>query len=319
MTNGGRFILLSFCLLCGCDGALNSPGARSGLPSESPAIKIVDRLNRHVLFRAAPTRIISLSPETTELLFALDLGSKIVGTTEYCDYPPAAKALPRMGSGPLGTLSREAIIQACPDLVLCKFDAHQPLVQSLERLGIVVLALGPQSLSEMLEEAAWLGQITGHTTQAALLTQQMSERLRQLTSGPAMSNDDRRPTVFYQVWHDPLMTVGPGAFVDELLQMAKLRNIVARSATAYPRVSLELLIQEDPDYIIVPRSPSAVIDFDDIAQRPGWENLQAIQNRRVLFVDADRVSRCGPRMLDALEEIIQAVEENGSPPALPES
>ena len=282
-----------------------SAGATSA--SSTAPVTIVDRLNRTTRFDSAPRRIVSLSPATTELVFALGAGELLVGSTDYCDYPEQAKSIPRVGSGPLGTVSLEAIVGKQPDLVLCKFDTHQPLVESLERLNIAVVAVGPESLEEFFEEARWLGQALQRNEQAEQLIQSMTVRKEQLAT---KSSANRKLRVFYQVWNDPLMTAGKGSFINQLLELASLENIVDATIGRYPRVSPELVVERDPEIIIVPSSPANPVNLETIYGRPGWQGVSAVKNRRVLVVNSDIISRCGPRMLDALEQIIEAIQFN---------
>jgi iron complex transport system substrate-binding protein len=264
---------------------------------------VIDRLGRKVQLSKAPQRLVSLSPATTELLFAIEAGNLLVGSTEYCDYPEAAKAIPRVGSGPMGTISLEAIVQKQPDLVLCKFDTHQPLIESLQRLNIHVLAIGPESLDQLYEEAQWLGALLDRESQSQRLVAGMRGRVAELTS--RLDSENPRRKVFYQVWSDPLMSAGPGSFIDELLRLAGLINIVPQTLGRYPRINPELLTQANPDLILLPSSTSAEQDRLNILQRPAWQSVPAVAQRRVHLISGDVVSRCGPRMLDALEQMIQ--------------
>ncbi len=285
----------------------SSSESRAGATSSSYTrpVTIVDRLKRSTHFDATPRRIVSLSPATTELVFALGAGELLVGSTDYCDYPEPAKSIPRVGSGPLGTVSLEAIVGKQPDLVLCKFDTHQPLVESLERLKIAVVAVGPESLEEFFEEARWLGAALNRNEQAEQLIQAMSAKKEQLAT-KSLANRNLR--VFYQVWNDPLMTAGKGSFINQLLELAGLENVVDATIGRYPRVSPELVVERDPEIIIVPSSPANPVDLETIYGRPGWQGVSAVKNRRVLVVNSDIISRCGPRMLDALEQIIEAIQ-----------
>ncbi len=269
---------------------------------------IVDRLDRRVTFDAPPQRIVSLSPATTELVFALGAGELLVGATEYCNFPDQAKAIDRVGSGPVGTVSLESIVSKRPDLVLCKFDTHQPLVDSLDRLNIKVLALGPESLAELCEEADWLGNILERDSQSKDLVQSLRSRAKKLEETAAKLKTGGQPTkVFYQVWADPLMTVSQGSFIDELLHMAGLQNICHEVNGRYPQVSPELVVQRDPEVILLPSPASKPVDLQVVIGRTGWQGVSAVRNKRVHPIDSDIVSRCGPRMLDAAEQIIEAV------------
>ncbi|MFO0943783.1 MAG: helical backbone metal receptor, partial [Pirellulales bacterium] len=284
-------------VLSGC-GVSTTTAIPVGQPTK--AYSMVDRLNRQVNFESSPKRVVSLSPATTELVFALGAGDLLMGATEYCNFPEQAKKIDRVGSGPVGTVSIESIVAKSPDLVLCKFDTHQPLIDSLERLNIKVIALGPESLVELCEEANWLGELLDRKQQANELIGALKARAKQLQDKVARLNAPQKTKVFYQVWADPLMSVANGSFIDELLGLAGLENIAHDVKGRYPQVSPELVVQRNPDVILVPSPPSKPIDVNSILDRTGWQDVSAIQNKRVYLIDSDIISRCGPRMLDAL-------------------
>lgn len=299
--------LLLLSLLLGCESSESSAPAtiRSGS-------QITDRLDRVVAFDQPAKRIVSLSPATTELLFALELGPFVVGATKNCNYPEEALLIPRMGGGTLESLSAEAILAAKPDLVLTKWDSHQPLVETLDRMQIRSLAIGAQSLSELYEEAEWLGEITGHRDQARRFVSQMKDRQERLAEVVQKHRSQSKLKVFYEVWDDPLMSAGPESFIDELLTLAGLQNIVAETEIRYPRISSETVLSGDPDLILAPTTHFEDVDIEAIAARPGWSNIKAVRTGRIHLISGDEVSRCGPRLLDALAEIIVAAYPSAS-------
>ncbi len=270
-------------------------------------IQIVDRLDRTITFTQPPQRIVSLSPETTELLYALGLGDRMVGVTEHCNYPPEAKLVPKVGIGTVESISRERIIAVHPDVIFCRWDNHEPLVETFERLQIPIVGMGSESLNGLFEEAALVGKITGQTAQADLLVDQMEQRLAALQKRVPNPSDPSRLSVFYQIWDEPLMTVGPGSFIGEMLTLAGLRNIIEDGPTRYPTVSPEIVIARDPDVILTAASKSASTKIESITMRSGWSQISAIKHHRVYTISGDEISRCGPRLLDALEQIINVV------------
>lgn len=297
---------VSACAVAGCGGRGPQPAAR-GTADDPAAITVVDRLGRSVAFAGPARRIVSLSPSTTELLFALGAGGRVVGATSFCDHPAEATEIPRVGSGTLESISREAIVALEPDVVLCKWDNHQPLIEPLEKAGITCVAIGPDSLEQLCEEAVMLGRITGSEPAAAAFTRSMKERLRGLVARVARCRTGPPQRVFYEVWDAPLMSAGPSSFIGELLELAGLQNIVHDAAARYPRISDEVVVERNPDVILAPTTHFEVTDVAGIARRPGWGAVNAVRNGRVFLIQGDAVSRCGPRVLDALEEIIDVV------------
>ncbi|TWU15297.1 Vitamin B12-binding protein precursor [Allorhodopirellula heiligendammensis] len=271
---------------------------------------IVDRLDRTIRVGEPARRIISLSPATTELLYAIGAGSSLVGATTHSDFPSAALELPRVGGGTLESISVEAIIAAQPDLVLCKWDRHQPLLESLDRLHISTLAIGPKNLDELFEEADWLGRLTGHVSEAETLVATMQTKHQSLRRIVERVRPEPSLSVFYEVWDEPLMTAGPDSFIAELLLLAGLQNIITDTDIAYPRINAETVIRGNPDLILAPTSHLKRVDIESFGARPGWGAINAVNEHRIYVISGDLISRCGPRVLDAVAEIIVAAYPN---------
>lgn len=303
----GCLVALLICLATACDRApkLAEPITPRTQSNPVQSILLVDRLKREVQFTDVPKRIVSLSPSTTELLFSLGLGDSIVGRTEHCNYPPAALTIPTVGSGTLEGISREAILSLQPDLILCKSDSHQPLIETFEKLAIPILGFGPENIQELFHEARQIGSITGRTSEANALIEQMSQRLDRLKAAVAKIKPTDRKRVFYQVWDAPLMTAGPASFIGEMLVASGFENVFSDLTNRYTRVSSEVIVERDPEIIFAPTTHSTEVKVDTFAARPGWENVSAVRNGRIYIVDGDQVSRCGPRLLDAMEQMIR--------------
>lgn len=295
-------------ILTGCE--TGKPDTRSTAPSslqEGFPMTFTDRLDRKVTVNDLPARIVSLSPSTTELLFTLGAGGKLVGRTEYCTYPEEALQVPVVGKGTIEGISREAILATKPDVILFKWDSHQALIEIFEPLGIPLLGIGPESVEELLEEASLLGRMTGKELKARDFIDRFRYRLRELQQSVAAIDPSRRAKVFYEVWDDPLMTAGPSSFIGQLLILANVENVFADVESRYPRVSSEVLVQRNPDIILAPTTHTQKVDVRTMASRPGWAGMRAVENHRIHTIDGDLISRCGPRMLNALEEIIRIV------------
>lgn len=277
-----------------------------GVDGDFPVV-VHDLLDRRVRLPKRPTRIISLTPSTTELLFAIGAGSQLVGATEHCNHPPEASDIPRVGGGTLESVSREGLLNAQPDLVLCKWDNHEPLIDMLDEFSIPSLGLGPETLDDLYEEISLLGKVTGHEANAERLIAQMKARVTSLTALVSDIPPEKRCSVFYEVWDEPLMTAGPNSFIGEILQLAGTRNIFSDTDTRYPRVSAEAVVARNPDVILAPSTHATEVSREQILSRPGWEHVNAISSERVYLISGDQVSRCGPRLVDALEEVISFI------------
>ncbi len=271
------------------------------------SVSISDRLDRRVQLATPPKRVISLSPAITELLFAIGAGPQLVGATKHCNYPPEATEIARVGAGTLESISRETILSLNPDLVLCKWDVHAPLVESLERLGVPVVAVGADSLEQLFDEITLLGLVMGQRTEANALTESMQNRLERLKSVADLIPEDEQVSVFYEVWNDPLMSAGPSSFIGELLKLAGMRNIFDDTTERYPKVSAEVVVYRNPDVILAPSTHATQVNIEAVLARQGWGDIRAVHEQKVFLIDGDQVSRCGPRLLDALEQMIRTV------------
>ena len=303
-------ILTLFTISIGCSqSSPPSSQSPSGLSDENTKNQtvVVDRLNRTIRFTKAPRRIVSLLPSTTELMFAIGAGHQMVGSTDHCNYPVAAMTLTRIGGGMLHDISRETILSLNPDLILCKWDSQQPLIEPFDRLNIPVVAVGSDSLAELIGEATLLGRVTGHEAEASSLIENMKRRLVALTSLVDSIPMERRRRTFYEVWDEPLMTAGPKSFIGELMEMGGMKNIFSDTLVGYPKISEEVVLDRDPEVILAPSTHRSKVSLEILAKRQGWDRITAVRDRQVFLIDGDQVSRCGPRMLDALEEMIRAV------------
>ncbi|MFQ5856518.1 MAG: ABC transporter substrate-binding protein [Anaerolineae bacterium] len=270
-------------------------------------VTLSDDLGREVTVAALPQRVISLAPSNTEILFALGAGDQVVGVTEFCNYPPEAQNREKIGGFSAKTISLEKIVSLEPDLVFSAGQPQQPVIEALEQAGIPVFALDPEGLEGVYENIETAGQLTGHEAEAAEVVAEMKDRVAAVTEKTQAIPEAERPTVFYEVWHEPLMTAGPTTFIGELIELAGGKNIFADVNEEYPQVSAETIIQRDPDVILGPDSHGEELTADKIEARPGWGDIHAVQEGRIYLVNGDIVSRPGPRLADTLEDIARAL------------
>jgi len=268
----------------------------------------IDGLGRTVNIEEVPETIISLAPSNTEILFALGLEDKLVGVTEYCDYPEAAQDKPKIGG--FSTVDIERVVEIQPDLILAA-NKHKDndTISALERLGLTVLGLNPKTLDEVLEAITLVGRCTGSEDEASLLVAEMSNRINTVTDETDNLTQEQRLRVFYVTWHDPLMTVGSGALHNELIQQAGGTNIFQDLTEDYPKISLEAVIEANPQVIIVGVGMGSGEDlpFEFISTEPRLEDVDARINNRVYAITNDLVSRSGPRTVEALELLAKMI------------
>lgn len=239
-------------------------------------------------------RIVSLAPSVTETLFAIHAGPEVVGVSEYCDYPPAALKLPRVGS--FLTPSVEAIVGLRPSLIVgLETSANEREIRALESMGYPVLLINDDSLRGIEDGIEKIGERTGHVEQAREVLTSMRARMhtveRRLRAIPARK-------VLVVVGHDPLVAVG-GGYLNQLLDLADCVNIAAGLGAEWPRVSLEYIIAAAPDIIL-----DGQMGSDPHSPAGFWSrypNIPAVRNRRIFGYDQNAVLRPGPRVGQTLE------------------
>ena len=272
----------------------------------SSSIEITDQLGRLVKLDRIPQRIISLAPSNTEILFALGLADKVVAVTDYCDYPPEAKAKPSIGG--FSTPNIEEVVALSPDLILATSIHEKRIIPQLEEKGMAVFALNPQTLEEVLTAIALTGEITGKEEAAFKLVMEVQNRIKTVTEKTNSLSQEQRPKVFYVTWHDPLKTSGSGTRHDELIQKAGGTN-TAQDLTGHADISLEAVIEANPEVIIagVGMGTGKDLPFQFAKTEPRLRDTDARRNNRVHAIDVDLAGRPGPRIVDALEKFAEFI------------
>ncbi|MEE8419555.1 MAG: cobalamin-binding protein, partial [Dehalococcoidales bacterium] len=269
-------------------------------------LEITDQLGRLVKLDGVPEKIISIGPSNTEILFALGLGDKIVAVTDYGDYPEEAKTKDSVGSYIKPNI--ELIVTLSPDVIFVTNVHAEEVIPALERVGLTVVALDPKNFDEVLEAISLIGEITGSQEEADRLVAEMSDRLKAITDKTSNLPASERPRVFYTVWYDPLMSAGSGTFQDDLIEKAGGTNITG-NLTGWVTVSLETVLEANPEVMIAGVNHVNVGDanFQFIDTEPRLKDTAARQTGRVYEVDADLVSRTGPRLIDGLEKLAELI------------
>ncbi len=265
-------------------------------------VTVTDDLGETVVIRGTPQRIVSLSPSNTEILYALGLEDRIVGVTDYCDYPPAAAEKPKVGGYTSANI--EKVLAAEPDLIFAARKTED-IASRLRALGMTVISLEPQTVDDVLGDIELVGRATGQEEQASACIKELQERIQAVTG--KIENLAERPSVAHIVWYDPLWVSGRGTFQNEVITMTGGTNAFG-SVEEWSIVSLEELITTDPDYILVSSGSGMNRDgydavYNYIMNEPRLQGLDAVRNGHVYVVEADVVSRGSPRIVDALEEV----------------
>ncbi|HBT46273.1 MAG TPA: cobalamin-binding protein [Peptococcaceae bacterium] len=299
-------VLVAGIFLFGCTAG-GGPRAEEGAPAgrEGYPLTIVDDMGREVTLKARPDRLVSLSPGNTEILFALGLGDKVVGVDDYSDYPPEAVEVPKVGG--FSNPNVEKIMALEPDLVLAT-NMHEQAVRRLEEVGIPVAVVSPKSVEGVLGSIGWISKAAAAEEEAADLVDHLKERIQKVRSAVEGIPPEERPWVYYEVYYDPIMTAGPRTFIGQLIELAGGRNIAYDAQTDYPEFSAEAIIERNPEVIIFPQwHGSESLTVEQVKSRPGWQQVRAVKNDRVFGVDADIMSRPGPRVVEALELLARLI------------
>ena len=294
------FVLLT--IITGCGGSEEKGTAELPAAGSSFPMHITDSAGRTVVIEKKPERILSLAPANTEILFALGLGKKVVGVTDFCDYPPEAKDKKSVGDfyGP----SIEAAIALEPDIIFAAGGVQLETAAQLEQLGQTVVIIEPQSIQEVIRAVELIGNITGSTARAGSLAEEMQDRTDAVVERLRSSRAGEPVETFIIVWgqDNQLFTAGENTFISNLLEVAGGVNTAAGVPGDYPVFSVEGLLEEDPDVII--SIDHQYKDPEEVKQVLHWEGLTALKTGRVYVVsDPDLVTLPGPRVVEGLEVI----------------
>ncbi|HHY39530.1 MAG TPA: cobalamin-binding protein [Clostridia bacterium] len=262
---------------------------------------VVDDAGRRVEISGRPSRIISLAPSNTEILYALGQGPKVVGVTSFCNYPPEAREVEKIGDL---VPNVEKILTLDPDLVI-GIKGHEEVADRLVQAGIPVLLLDPKNFAQVLEDIRLVSRVVGSPERGEALCEEMSREVEAVRKEVAGSGAGvgKRPSLFVLLDVEGLWTAGPGTFIDELVTMAGGENIAEDAKEQYVQYSVETLISKDPDAIVL-TGPNK----KDLYDKTALTGLRAIKENKVFEVNPDLVSRPGPRLVEGLKEFARVVE-----------
>lgn len=244
----------------------------------------------------SPQRIVSLLPSLTEMLFAVGAGDQVVGVTKFCTYPPAAASRTQIGGYVPSSMSLELVVSLRPDLVLAAGDIQQPAVEQLRSLGLRVETVVARDVAGVIDGIRRVGALVGHESQASAVAARLLGELENLKKRFAGISEQDRPRVFYEVWHDPLMTAGRRSFISELIEVAGGQSLFSDVDREYFQVSFEEVVKRRPEVILGAEIKGGMGDLESLKKLPGWRELPAVREGRVFGIDGDLVSRPGPRL-----------------------
>ena len=274
-----------------------------GTPATGPLV-VVDDAGDTLRLAKPATRVVSLIPASTELLFAIGAGPQVVGRTRWCDWPAAAAAVTDVGDGIEPNL--EAIVAQRPDLVVLYLAGNNAEVaRRLRQLGIAVIQIRTDLLESVARDALILGELTGHTRGADSVAAVFEAELAAVTvSAHSGVDTPKRQTVFIPTWSEPIITVGAGSFLDELVTRAGGVNVFHDLPQPSAPVSLESVFARDPDLIL-----TTAPDEPKLARLPEWQSLRAVRLRKFVRVHGSQFDRPGPRSPQAIAQLKTALLE----------
>lgn len=290
--NSARIFLL--CIVCAL-------ALRCGIAAA--AIQATDDRGKQVVLAAPAMRIVALAPHVTELVFAAGAGDKLVGATAYSDYPAAAKNIPQVGDYAKIDLEKVALLK--PDLVIAWQSGNHPGdIEKLERLGIPVYVTEPRQLEDIPRLLSAIGVLAGSgakSEMAAISFNQELAALRQRYSGR------RLVSVFFEIWHAPLMTLSGKHMISHVIELCGGRNIFAQASMLAPTVAVENVLTANPEVII---ASGAIYTHAELMQM--WQShpqLTAVQKRQIFLVNPDIIQRTTPRILQGAQLICRQLEQ----------
>ena len=302
-------VLLSICTCLLVLGACNpKPDSNSQHPQnliDQPLLNLNDSHGKQVTLHKPLEKIISFSPAFTEILFAIDADQTLVGRDDFSNFPPSALGIPVVGDA--FSVNLETIVELEPNLVYLSFDSYK---HDIENLGIPVLFIEPsKTIDEVLKSIQLAGEIFDKQENAQQLIAEIEEELVLLDD--RLAHISSSPSIYFEL--DPgLWTVGPSTFIGDILARLKVTNIVQENDGDFPQFSNEMIIERNPDIIILAHSSSSHLSelSAAISSRPGWDNISAVTNNRIYKIDSDLINRPGPRIKNGISEMAKLIYPN---------
>jgi iron complex transport system substrate-binding protein len=275
-----------------------------GCQPQFQPVTYTDDMGQEITIAKIPQRIVSHVPAITEILFALGLEERVVGVSDYCDYPEEAKLKPSVGN--YYNPSIEDIVALDPDLVLT--DGHSDSIKGLDNLGITSIVIDPKDIDGILKDIELLGKFTGTEKEAKKLIENMQQDMANILA--RVEGTPKISVVYIFDATDPNnpWAAGPGSFADSLINMAGGQNIAAQAQGAWIQLSIEEIVRSDPRVILIDAGMgTAVISKETLKEHPIWRGMTAVKQDTIYTVDSDLVNRPGPRIVQGMEGIAEII------------
>ncbi|MBN1573773.1 MAG: cobalamin-binding protein [Deltaproteobacteria bacterium] len=271
--------------------------------------RIVDQMGRTITVPENPKRIVSLAPNITEILFAVGAGSKVVGVSEFSDYPEAARSLPKVGTYIKPNLER--IVELSPDLVIATADGEKEKeIAKLQTLGIPVYVINPTDISGIIETVREIGTLVSKGKEAERLARGMERRIDEVR---ARVKGLKKVRVLLTFSVEPIITMSSGTFQDDLINIAGGVNIAAGERVRYPQFSMEEIIVRAPEVIVITTMSPGDVDKREVKIWSRFGAIPAVAKGRIYTIDSDIVDRPSPRIVDGLYELTRLLHPEAFP------
>jgi len=270
------------------------------LVSSALGIELRDDFRQLVGLDHPPKRIVSLAPSVTEVLFAVGAGDQVVGVTDFCNRPPEAKEKAKVGGFAKPDLQR--VLRLRPDLVIAFGPFQLQVAEALRRKGVAVFWIYPQSLEEILDSFVRIGQITGHRQEGVWLKEAVRRRLELIKRHLKGLGDAQRPRIFRVMGLDPPGTVGGRSFQSSIFRAAGGRNAFEDVPKDFFYIDLKEVLRRSLDVVLI-CGEDPLRAKEELERRPGWAELQAVRQDRMLVLPCDLICRPGPRVAEAVARI----------------
>jgi len=304
-------MMVAVAALSGCTGSSPQPSPTAAPAGSNYPMNVTDNFGRNITIPSLPERIVSLSPANTEILFDLGLGDRIVGGTDYDDYPAAAKNITHVSG--FSTVSYEKIANVSPDLIIAEDTTSEDAVDKLQSMGYPVITLKNSNMTMIENNIKLIGKATGTDANATALVNDINARMDNISSKTAQLNDSQKPTVLLLAGYVPgedIYVYGNGTYGDDLIKLAGGKNAAA-ALTDFKVMTPEVMASADPDYIIVPVDNIMTTTDDFNSFKNGsldWmKDMKAYKNGHIIMVDGNLMERPGPRLPDAGLAIAKAI------------
>jgi iron complex transport system substrate-binding protein len=274
--------------------------------------RVTDSVGRSIVLERPATRVVSLAPSNTEILFAIGAGDAVVGVTTVDDYPPEVKSRASVGGMSAQSMNLEVLVSLEPDLVLATAGVQGPAIAPLERLGLAVVALDAERPGDVPANIRAVGRLVAAEAKADEVASAFEARLAAVRDRVA-ARPGPRPKVLYLLYDDPLMTVGPATILGRMIETVGGENIFDDVSQNYPTPSDEQVVVRRPEVILATfglmnaGDASLERNRERLLKRPGWQDVPAVRDGRIVALDEDLTTRVGPRLVEGLEAMERAL------------